>query len=67
MSVNPPTIEVIISPTGQTRIATHGYSASSCKDATRQLEQALGLVQSDLPTAEMHQVAPASQTQSEQR
>jgi hypothetical protein len=55
------TIEITISPTGGTTIQTRGFAGSSCRDATKVLEQALGLVQSDQATAEMHQSAPAQE------
>lgn len=48
------TITVTVSPTGDTTVATKGFTGTQCKDATRQLEQALGTVVSDTPTAEMH-------------
>jgi len=36
-------IEVTVSPEGATSIKTAGFSGSSCKDATRELENALGV------------------------
>ena len=38
-----PTIEVTVSPTGAIRIEADGYDGSTCEEATRFLEQALGL------------------------
>ena len=35
-------IEVIISPTGETQVQTNGFTGSSCRDASRFLEEALG-------------------------
>lgn len=35
-------IEVIVSPSGSTKIETVGYQGASCLDATRALEAALG-------------------------
>ena len=43
------TITVTISPNGGTVIKTAGYTGTTCKDATRQLEKALGTVQDDRP------------------
>ena len=37
-------IEITVSPEGATSIKTTGFSGSSCKDATRDLERALGVV-----------------------
>jgi hypothetical protein len=50
-------IEVVISPNGQTRIETRGYSGESCRDASRFLEEALGLRIAETSTAEAHQIA----------
>jgi len=36
-------IEITVSPEGATSIKTSGFSGSSCKDATRDLERALGV------------------------
>jgi hypothetical protein len=60
------TIEVTISPKGETTIQTKGFAGSSCRDATKTLEQALGAVQSDKATAEMYQAA-TDVTQEQQR
>ena len=37
------TIEITVSPEGATSIKTSGFTGSSCKDATRDLEKALGV------------------------
>jgi hypothetical protein len=37
------TIEITVSPEGATSIKTAGFTGSSCKDATRELERALGV------------------------
>lgn len=37
------TIEITVSPKGATSIKTSGFTGSSCKDATRDLERALGI------------------------
>ncbi len=36
------TIEITVSPEGATSIKTQGFTGSSCRDATRDLERALG-------------------------
>jgi hypothetical protein len=56
------TIEIIVDPAGEARLQTRGYGGASCRDASRLLEQALGTVQSDMPTPEMYQ----SQTEPQQ-
>jgi hypothetical protein len=54
-------IQIIVSPTGQTTVQTKGFAGSSCRDATKALEAALGIVQADQPTAEMYQSGLAAQ------
>jgi len=36
-------IEITVSPEGATSIKTTGFTGSSCRDATRDLERALGV------------------------
>jgi hypothetical protein len=48
------TIEVIVSPTGQIQIETKGFAGASCRDASRFLEEALGVKTEDRPTAEFY-------------
>ena len=35
-------IEIVVSPTGETKIETKGFSGGECKEASRFVEQALG-------------------------
>jgi hypothetical protein len=51
------TIEIIISPKGEPTVTTLGFSGSSCRDASRFIEQALGERTSEQLTAEFHQAA----------
>ena len=44
-------IELIVSRTGETKIETKGFAGSSCQDASRFLEQALGAKTSEKLTA----------------
>ena len=37
------TIEITVSPEGATSIKTSGFAGGSCRDATRELERALGV------------------------
>jgi hypothetical protein len=55
------TIEVIISPKGETKIETKGFAGSSCQQASHFLEQALGAKVSDKPTAEFYQAQTQAQ------
>ena len=56
------TIEVMVSPKGETMIETHGFAGSSCQQASQFLEQALGIKVSEMPTAEFYQAQPQRQT-----
>ena len=43
MSTSTKTIEITVSPEGATSIKTTGFTGSSCRDATRDIERALGV------------------------
>ena len=58
------TIEITVKPNGQTSVRTKGFAGSTCRDASRFIEQALGKVTSEQLTAEFHAAASA---QTEQR
>ena len=55
------TIELIVSPTGQTTVQTKGFTGASCQDASRFIEQALGQRTSEQLTAEFHQATTNQQ------
>lgn len=59
-------IEIVVSPTGQTQIETKGFTGSGCRDASRFIEQALGKQTGEQLSVEFHDVE-SSQTQLEQR
>jgi hypothetical protein len=42
-TTNSKTIEITVSPEGATSIKTSGFTGSSCRDATHDLERALGI------------------------
>jgi hypothetical protein len=48
-------IEIVISPKGESTVTTKGFAGSSCRDASRFLEQALGQPAREQLTAEFHQ------------
>ena len=58
----PRIIEVTVSPTGEATIQTRGFAGGECLQASKFLEQALGVVASDQKTAEFFQ---SQQTQQE--
>ncbi len=43
MSTNEKRIEITVSPEGATSIKTLGFTGGSCRDATRDIERALGV------------------------
>jgi hypothetical protein len=57
----PQLIEVTVSPTGETNIQTKGYEGSRCQEASKFLEQALGLVTADQRTSGYYVETPAEQ------
>ncbi len=57
MSTTTKTIEITVSPEGATSIKTSGFSGGSCKDATRDLERALGVAGRDSLLPEYFQQA----------
>lgn len=59
------TIEVTVKPNGETIIETKGFTGSACRDATRSLEQALGIPTSEQLTAEYYETQPIIQSQSQ--
>jgi hypothetical protein len=48
-------IEIIVSPTGETRLETKGFTGNECKEASKFVEQALGNRAGEHLTAEFHQ------------
>jgi hypothetical protein len=47
-------IEIVISPTGQSRVETKGFQGSACRDASRFLEVAIGARVAEQQTAEFY-------------
>jgi hypothetical protein len=48
-------IEVIVSPTGDTKIETKGFTGNDCRQASAALEQALGTKANERLTAQFYQ------------
>lgn len=55
------TIEVTVSPKGETRIETKGFTGATCRNASRVLEAALGVRVSEQMTSEFHTTATTPQ------
>jgi hypothetical protein len=51
----PRIIEMTISPTGETTVQTKGYTSAECQQASKWLEQALGIVAADQKTGEFYE------------
>jgi hypothetical protein len=51
----PRVIEVTVSPQGQTTIQTKGYSGGECVQASKFLEEALGIPSTEHRTTEFYQ------------
>jgi Protein of unknown function (DUF2997) len=54
-------IEIIVSPTGQTRVETKGFTGAECQRASEFLERALGAKLSERLTPEFYHQATAEQ------
>ncbi len=50
-----PTIEIVVSPTGEATVQTKGFAGPSCREASRFVEQALGERTAERLTAEFYQ------------
>ena len=48
-------IEVTVSPAGETTVQTKGYTGGDCLQASKWLEEALGLVAGEQKTTEFYQ------------
>jgi hypothetical protein len=49
------TIEIIVSPKGETTLPTRGFTGPACRDASKLIEQDLGQQIGEQLTAEFHQ------------
>ena len=49
------TIEITVSPTGQTQVATKGFTGGECREASKFVEEALGHRVNETLTTEFHQ------------
>ena len=56
-------IEVIVSPTGEIKIDAVGFKGADCEQATRFLEEALGVVNHRAKKPEYHQSRTAKRQQ----
>jgi hypothetical protein len=54
-------IEVLVSPTGEVSVQTKGYAGADCLQASKFLEQSLGVTSADRKTTEFYENAPVEQ------
>jgi len=57
------TIEIIIAPTGETRVETKGFVGPECREASRFIEQALGQLTEEHLTSEFYATGQAEARQ----
>ena len=55
------TIEIIVAPDGKTTAQTRGFVGSSCQDASKFIEQALGQRTDEKLSAEFYQAGQVQQ------
>ncbi len=55
------TIEIIVSPKGETSVQTKGFIGSTCREASKFIEEALGRRTGEQLTAEFHQTESVRQ------
>ena len=60
------TINIIVTPTGESTVETKGFTGSSCRDASRFIEKALGQRTGEKLTAEFHQSESVRQANQQQ-
>ena len=55
------TIEIIVTPNGQSRVETKGFTSSECRQASQFIERALGQQTNELLKAEFYQTSSSQQ------
>lgn len=60
------TIEIIVTPEGRTTVQTKGFHGSSCREASRFIEQAIGNPTGERLTSEFYQAESVQQTRQQQ-
>lgn len=61
------TIQVIVSRDGSSRVETNGFAGQKCQDASRFIEQALGMKQNEQLTADFYRAEVSQDQQARQR
>jgi hypothetical protein len=55
------TIEITVSPRGETKVETKGFTGGACREASRFIEQALGTRTAETLTTEFYQGQQATE------
>ena len=63
MTTTSKTIEIVVSPQGAATVTTKGFAGSTCREASKFLEQALGQRVSESLTGDFYQPASNQQEQ----
>jgi hypothetical protein len=61
-----PTIEVVITPQGDTTVTTRGFVGADCREASQAIERSLGVSTKEQLTAEYY-TSHATETQQQQQ
>jgi Protein of unknown function (DUF2997) len=61
------TIDVIVSRDGSSRVQTHGFNGDKCREASKFVEEALGLKQNEQLTADFYRSEVNTQQQARQQ
>jgi hypothetical protein len=59
-------VEVVVSPKGETTVQTRGFVGSACLQASKWLENALGIATDDRKTAEFYQPTETQQQEAQE-
>jgi Protein of unknown function (DUF2997) len=59
----PRIIEVTVSPTGESTVQTKGFAGSDCQQASKFIEDALGITTGERKTAEFHAIPETERQQ----
>jgi hypothetical protein len=61
------TIDVIVSRDGSSRVETHGFTGDKCREASKFVEEALGLKHDEKLTADFYRIEVNTQQQARQQ
>ncbi len=62
-----PSIEIIVSPTGQSQVQTQGFAGANCRAGSQFLERALGQTTHEQLTPEFYQPQISTDTREAER